>query len=810
MSDEDILKILKKFSDVLEIGNIFTYILRWLGWSIVKALAWMVDGLEGVTDDVLSVADFFKSKEITDFLSKIQPGLWIILALSLCFLGYQLIFNKKFNREHVLINIVIAITVIMLLGQGMKKADDFSDAARKVAQLKDSGGSTADKVIKDNLTDISLYDDKEWKSTKLKEKNKIPKKNIQYIDITEKIDKNFEPKKGEKLSKTGKKVLEKKLAMDAEGNEGIADLKNGWFDFFPEQYYRWQWDYWTMLITLLVTGATLLFISIKLSKLIFELAFNHILASILAYADIASGQKLKEVLKNIGSTFFIFIMVFVSMRVYLNYTAYISEHLNGVAFIIALIAGSLAVIDGPVMCERIFGIDAGLKSGWGLVAGGYAIAKSANGAMGGIGNLISKGAGGLGSVAMNTGAGLAGAVAGMAGSKSIGQENKGPSLNDQMKGSDGSGKANGDKATGGGIMQKLGENGKLDVAQPGSKDGKSTLQDEMNKDRLSKGKNTEGNGLVDANGKSNVKPGSLQEEMSKDSKNQMNKPNANIKGESLSSLQDEMRETGTAGADIKSAGNDEAASSLQDEMRETGAAGADIKSAGNDEAASSLQDEMKETGAAGADIKSAGNDEAASSLQDEMKETGAAGADIKSAGNDEAANSLQDEMKETGAAGEDMGSPNGVSHEYPSSLQEDANESSPQAGGNNTPSPVSSSVKDMSSASIESANKPKSQTVNVNQGGTVQPSKVSTSEIPLPNHARTEQRTIGEYTRDKFRERINNSPRIQSMKRSYHLSKNTVQSLRNGKDKSSGLMNKNNFNSNSQQPNLHDMGSRDE
>ncbi|MGE6842725.1 hypothetical protein ACQKF4_05845, partial [Bacillus subtilis] len=217
--------------------------------------------------------------------------------------------------------------------------------------------------------------------------------------------------------------------------------------------------------------------------------------------------------------------------------------------------------------------------------------------------------------------------------------------------------------------------------------------------------------------------------------------------------------------------------------------------------------EMRETGAAGADIKSAGNDEAASSLQDEMRETGAAGADIKSTGNDEAASSLQDEMRETGAAESVMGSTNGVSHEYPSSLQEDANESSPQVGGNNTPSPVSSSVKDKSSTSIESVNKPKSQTVNINQGGTVQP---STSEIPLPNYARTEQRTIGEYTRDKFRERINNSPRIQSMKKSYHLSKNTVQSLRNGKDKSSGLMNKNNLNSNSQQSNLHDIGSRDE
>ncbi|NGY85187.1 hypothetical protein F6Y05_01640 (plasmid) [Bacillus megaterium] len=77
-------------------------------------------------------------------------------------------------------------------------------------------------------------------------------------------------------------------------------------------------------------------------------------------------DKVKTVLQNILNTFLVIIMIFISMKVYLIGMTYIAEHTEGVTTLILQIAFSIAVVDGPVMCERLFGIDAGLKSGWGL------------------------------------------------------------------------------------------------------------------------------------------------------------------------------------------------------------------------------------------------------------------------------------------------------------------------------------------------------------------------------------------------------------------------------------------------------------
>ena len=57
---------------------------------------------------------------------------------------------------------------------------------------------------------------------------------------------------------------------------------------------------------------------------------------------------------------------------------------------IALIAFSVAVIDGPNIVERLFGIDAGLKNGWGVLAGAYAGGKLISGAGGAVMNKMSR------------------------------------------------------------------------------------------------------------------------------------------------------------------------------------------------------------------------------------------------------------------------------------------------------------------------------------------------------------------------------------------------------------------------------------
>ncbi|MEH7005479.1 pLS20_p028 family conjugation system transmembrane protein, partial [Priestia megaterium] len=440
MKDEEILKKLHEFADYLDKGNIVSYLFRKIGWGIVQVLSFLVDSLEGITDSVLGIKLFFNSPAIQDFIKDIQPFLYILWAFSFLYIGYMLIIHKKVNREQIMINIFISMAVLLLLNTSMLKADKFTDKAIDAVDL-DGDSTVSEKIIKQNITDVAQFDIHKWKSPKLKEPNKVPQKNIMMIDITEKIDDKFKISKDKDLSEDGKKIVTNKAALTANGKEGLVKLDNGWLDFFPELYYRWHWNFWTIAISLFVTGMTMLFTSIKLAKLCYELGFNAILAQLVAPADVGDGQKLKAVLQNILNTFLVIIMIFISMKVYLIGMTYIAEHTEGVTTLILQIAFSIAVVDGPVMCERLFGIDAGLKSGWGAVAGGLAMMKgiesTMNGAKGTFKNAadLAKGIGGLGKgaagSALQAAAGLGGLGKGLVGSK--GNNGQQPSLHEEMK-----------------------------------------------------------------------------------------------------------------------------------------------------------------------------------------------------------------------------------------------------------------------------------------------------------------------------------------------------------------------------------------
>ncbi|OZT10770.1 hypothetical protein CHN50_20240 [Priestia aryabhattai] len=439
MKDEEILKKLYEFSEYLDVGNILTYLLRKLGWGCIQVLSFLVDGLEGITDSVLGVKSFFNSPDMQDFIMRIQPFLYVLLAFSFLYIGYMLIIQKKVNREQIVINIFISIAVLLLLNTSMLKADKFTDQAIEAVDLNEKG-TVSEKIIKSNLTDIAQFDLTNWKSPELKEPNKVPQKNIMMIDITEKIDDKFKVNKKDTLSDEGQKILTNKASLTPDGKEGLVELDNGWFDFFPELYYRWAWNFWTIAISLFVIGMTLLFTSIKLAKLCYELGFNAILAQLVAPADVADGQKLKAVLKNILNTFLVTIMIFVSMKVYLIGTVFISDKLEGIPYLIALIAFSIAVVDGPIMCERLFGIDAGLKSGWSALAGGFAMAKGLESGINVMGRTAKRGANlakgigdvgkGLGSGAIQTAAGVGGLGKGLA---IQGNKEKQPALHEEMK-----------------------------------------------------------------------------------------------------------------------------------------------------------------------------------------------------------------------------------------------------------------------------------------------------------------------------------------------------------------------------------------
>ncbi|WIG34170.1 pLS20_p028 family conjugation system transmembrane protein [Bacillus toyonensis] len=488
MKDEEILKVLESFSDYLQVGDIVNYVLRWLGWFLIVGLSLVVDALEGVTDAILGIKGFFNSPEIQNFVDMLYPLFVVLLAISFLYIGYMFIMNKQMNRSQIIINIFITLSVLCLLSTGMTKVDKFTDDAIAVVKSEQKG-SLSDEIIKKNITDVAVIDQNGWKKKEdMNPKNHIPEKNIRQIDITEKIDSDFEFAKDKKLSDDGQKLLKNKRVMDGMGVASLAELKDGWFDFFPEKYYRWHWNFWNIFFTLLITGLTLLLVSIKLARLFYELAFNYLLANILAPADVANGQKLKAVLSNILNIFIATIMIFLSLKLYIMGTTFLHDKLSGVPYLIALAAFSMAVLDGPAVVERLFGIDIGLKSSWGMLVGGYALGKGIAGLanskpMKGLGNMIGKGAKGAaegtGVAAAKTASAAAMATGGMAGlisglKNGNESENK-DSLQDQMK------KAGEKKANGNDVANKEKEKGNLNKEKDKKNGGTPSIQEDMKK-----------------------------------------------------------------------------------------------------------------------------------------------------------------------------------------------------------------------------------------------------------------------------------------------------------------------------------------
>ncbi|MEW9597697.1 hypothetical protein U9R71_30770, partial [Bacillus toyonensis] len=488
MKDEEILKVLESFSDYLQVGDIVNYVLRWLGWFLIVGLSLVVDALEGVTDAILGIKGFFNSPEIQNFVDMLYPLFVVLLAISFLYIGYMFIMNKQMNRSQIIINIFVTLSVLCLLSTGMTKVDKFTDDAIAVVKSEQKG-SLSDEIIKKNITDVAVIDQNGWKKKEdMNPKNHIPEKNIRQIDITEKIDSDFEFAKDKELSEGGQDILKNKRVMDGMGVASLAELKDGWFDFFPEKYYRWHWNFWNIFFTLLITGLTLLLVSIKLARLFYELAFNYLLANILAPADVANGQKLKAVLSNILNIFIATIMIFLSLKLYIMGTAFLHDKLSGVPYLIALAAFSMAVLDGPSVVERLFGIDIGLKSSWGMLAGGFALGKgigalASSKPMKGLGNMIGKGAKGAaegtGVAAAKTASAAAMATGGMAGlisglKNGNESENK-DSLQDQMK------KAGEKKANGNDVANKEKEKGNLNKEKDKKNGGMPSIQEDMKK-----------------------------------------------------------------------------------------------------------------------------------------------------------------------------------------------------------------------------------------------------------------------------------------------------------------------------------------
>ena len=346
----------EKWSNILSNKGIFWDCLRQLGWMIVKLFVLICDACEKLLEYANKSLSFITSPSVVQFINQWKYVIYGVLIIAILFFGINLVINRKFDKSKLLQNIVIAILVLMCsttaVIQLTTNTQNFS------LELLDTSNSTsAEKVIKDAITDLYYLDANDFSDAAAEQKNIIPASSIMSIDPTEDIKASDDVDNPDVF----------KYKYDTNGKNGQAELieidDGGIADFNNDTYYRYHIDFMTIYITLFATAIVMIFTAFKVVKIVFDIIVHQILATLMAAGDWASGQKLKQVIKSLFALFFSVFMCSVMMKLYFMFAAWISSNISSGAargFILAFAA--FAVIDGPNIVEKIFGIDAGLAS----------------------------------------------------------------------------------------------------------------------------------------------------------------------------------------------------------------------------------------------------------------------------------------------------------------------------------------------------------------------------------------------------------------------------------------------------------------
>ena len=362
ISEKLAIEILTAYDSYFTKVDFFINCFRIVGWWIIKGLAFLVGKLEDIVNEVTFITDFFESAGINSLITKFKPVLGLLLVFSLIFIGYQLMFNKKYDRSKIPTNMILALCIVVALPIAMTKLNDLTGIV--IGEVKGNVSMTK-QIVSNNVTDLYLLDEADFPMDENKQIVDIEVKNnmggnILNINLNEEIDRS-------KVKSKNKKVFENELIIDKNGVAGLSKI-NGLFKW-DDEYYRFSINFFTIICTLSITAFVLIFTAVKIVKLSIELAFSKIMTTFVAVADLSSGQKLRQSINGIVSIFVSILATTLMLKLYILATAFFTNRLNSVATILAMFGAAIFVIDGPNYIEKIFGVDAGLSSAWRAVTG---------------------------------------------------------------------------------------------------------------------------------------------------------------------------------------------------------------------------------------------------------------------------------------------------------------------------------------------------------------------------------------------------------------------------------------------------------
>ncbi|WP_449355680.1 pLS20_p028 family conjugation system transmembrane protein [Virgibacillus natechei] len=415
---DELKKLYEDLSAILDVSSGWLYddLIRNIGWGIIQVLVWVNDWIEGVATTVVTIGGVYDNPAMQDFVETLQPYVFGLFVATLIVVGFQFMLNKIEKRNEVLMNVLIAVSVIVILPTLMDMMDDMLNEG--VSALDDPG-TLSDNVLKRNIADVMYYVDSDFnyangrnEETIAGNENLLPHpphpntkdigttdytygnqlENPESIEVNEKLDVQkdegwfswtTEPWVQELEEKAndggrGYDFLTQRLISTGDGGTRIVDLNENTVpatNLGQQSYYRYHVNWGITIATLAVTAFALVITTIKIGRAMFDLAFHQLFAMFTAATDLTGGQRLKKILVEIASTFAVIFVMMVLLRMFIIYAQWtndMEQQIGIIGTILLLIAGAWALIDAPDIVQRLLGIDAGLRSGWQAMMGGYA------------------------------------------------------------------------------------------------------------------------------------------------------------------------------------------------------------------------------------------------------------------------------------------------------------------------------------------------------------------------------------------------------------------------------------------------------
>lgn len=368
---------LKKYN-----GNFYSQFGLWIGWSVIKATFAVVDSIQNMIPKVLDLFSFVESTGLNKVYQSVLSTLVVgLMILSLVIIGYKMITGKgTVDLKSVGMNVVMSIALILLMPTMISSGIQFSKILYNDATtITNSDDGVAWSLIKQGVTDLAYINKTDQYSSidKTEDRNKLTRKNFQQTDLTQVLT----DKVIDKLEKENPVADNLRYELvENSNNEFVAtkfsdNFLSTFSDSLKSGYYRYQANLWGISIGLTALAIAYVFSAFVIITAILELAFKRVLGVIVFATDLETGQRSKQVLSDILQCYLTVGFQGFGLSMFAMFINYLNagEGISTNIFIktIAYICAVFVLIKGSGTVMRYFGVDIGLKEGYGQLASAF-------------------------------------------------------------------------------------------------------------------------------------------------------------------------------------------------------------------------------------------------------------------------------------------------------------------------------------------------------------------------------------------------------------------------------------------------------